>query len=137
VKFEVRVRMPHRYVEVVVEGDFDEVQKAMDFIDKFTERFEHPEKIMEVLDIPKVRYRGTLSETILALLNSSWGVTPRTFREISEALTLNGIKVTKGTLQGVLSHLARKGKLTRFKNESGRYVYALTGGGTHEQGKRV
>jgi len=128
-RFEVRVRLPHRYVEIGIEGDFEEVLKAIDYVSLFTgeEYFKSP-TLQQLAETPIIRFLGTWTNTILELLRK-WDGTPKTFAEIREALTLNGLHIPRPTLQGVLSHLVSQGKLERWKDPSiNRYVYTIKRG---------
>lgn len=73
---------------------------------------------------PMITPSKTYSEAIIKLLSTSWGRTPRTLREIREALEANAMHCPKTTLSGVLIWLVKKGKVKRYKTKKG-YVYYL------------
>ena len=64
-------------------------------------------------------------EAIVSILSTEWGrKTPRTLKEILEALKLNALHYPKGTVSGRLADMTRKGILRRVKTERG-YGYIL------------
>ncbi|MCW3982032.1 MAG: hypothetical protein NWE81_02825 [Candidatus Bathyarchaeota archaeon] len=74
---------------------------------------------------PSIKKAKNCSQAVLKLLDSEWGAwRPRTISEIEEALRANTIHYPTTTLSGVLSWLAKKGKVRRWKTDAG-YVYIL------------
>jgi hypothetical protein len=74
---------------------------------------------------PSIKKAKNCSQAVLKLLDSEWGAwRPRTISEIDEALKTNTIHYPTSTLSGVLSWLAKKGRVRRWKTDAG-YVYIL------------
>jgi hypothetical protein len=65
------------------------------------------------------------SDAITKLLSTEWGRKPRVWQEINDALTINAIYYSKGSITGTLTNLTKKGKLRRIKTEKG-YGYILS-----------
>ncbi len=74
---------------------------------------------------PSIKKAKNCSQAVLKLLDTEWGAwRPRTISEIDEALKANTIHYPTTTLSGVLSWLAKKGNVRRWKTDAG-YVYIL------------
>jgi hypothetical protein len=71
---------------------------------------------------------GTLgcSDAMQALLATEWGDTPRTEKELDEAMQFNGLHYTHGAISSTLVSLFRdKGLLRRPMKKNGAYAYVL------------
>jgi len=79
--------------------------------------------------IPSIPPAKKCSRAVLNLLETDWGRwRPRTLPEITEALKVNAVHYPSTTLSGVLTWLVKKGKVRRWKTDSG-YVYILAEAG--------
>jgi len=117
--------------EVEISGVKDEV---MEFLGEFEEILKalSPRRRESLTQnagggYPIITPSKTYSEAIIKLLSTSWGRTPRTLREIREALEANAMHCPKTTLSGVLIWLVKKGRVKRYKTKRG-YVYYLPSG---------
>tara|TARA_B100001971_G_scaffold200736_1_gene212660 strand:- start:2205 stop:2741 length:537 start_codon:yes stop_codon:yes gene_type:complete len=68
----------------------------------------------------------SLSEIITKLFMNIWGRKPRKLGEIREALHSYGQVYPKQSVAVALLRLAQSGRLRRFKDESGEYVYTAS-----------
>jgi len=76
-------------------------------------------------EYPKIPQKLSCSKAILQLLESEWGKwRPRTQAELKEALEANSIHYPPSTLSSVLRWLVKRGKVRRWKTDTG-YVYIL------------
>jgi len=74
---------------------------------------------------PKIVTTEDCNEAILNILATDWGKwRPRTIRELKEALKANKMQYPGRTLAGVLLGLTNKGKIRRWKTDTG-CVYIL------------
>ncbi len=74
---------------------------------------------------PVIKKAKNCSQAVLKLLKTEWGAwRPRTMSELTKALKANAIHFPSTTLSGVLTWLAKKGKVRRWKTDAG-YVYIL------------
>jgi DNA-binding Lrp family transcriptional regulator len=77
------------------------------------------------LEIPHIVEGRSCRETIKNLLSKPWGRTPKTAKEIKEALEMNAIHYSDNTLLPALTFLTKKGVLRRLpKGEI--YAYVLS-----------
>jgi predicted transcriptional regulator len=56
-------------------------------------------------------------------MNSPWGKKPRKLDEIRRMLEMLGFPLTRSTAAVTLLRLTKAGKIRRFKDESGEYLY--------------
>lgn len=85
------------------------------------------EKLTEPSDdgsFPAVPKSKRLTDSILHLLETEWGKTPREWKEINEALKRNALHYSKGSITGTLTLLTQSGKVRRVK-EGHSYRYVL------------
>jgi hypothetical protein len=131
--FSFRVKIGQREIEI--SGSREEVMKAIEELPQLMETvskaFESTKTAKEteqptVSAYPSVSASGC-SEAVLQLLASDWGKQPRSLPELGEALKANSVYYPSTTVSGVLSWLARKNKIKRWKTDKG-YVYVLAGG---------
>lgn len=69
-------------------------------------------KISEIPEKPKA---SSLTDYIIKLIYSDWGIPGRKSTEIIEVAKSHGITMTTSTLSGILHGLAKAGKLRRVK----------------------
>ena len=113
---EILDRLP-RIIGSLTEAFNLTMKEAKSIIEEATEAEEYP-----TLTIPP---SANCPEAIISILSTDWGrKTPRTLKEILEALKLNALHYPKGTVSGRLADMTRKGILRRVKTERG-YGYIL------------
>jgi hypothetical protein len=79
-----------------------------------------------ILNLPQIAPAGSVAKSLFALLGTEWGRSNlRGAGELNEALIVNAIHVSRGTLTGTLTQLVQKGKLRRIRKPDGAYGYAL------------
>jgi len=69
----------------------------------------------EVPVIPSERKRS-LRDSIVLLLSSEWGQSPRMFSEIYEALKVNALYRSKGSVGGTLTQLVNQNRIRRMRD---------------------
>ena len=83
---------------------------------------EKEETEISTSDIPVIKASRSTADNILALFSTSWGRKPRTLDEVSKALEVNGVPITKESISVYLLNLIRRGVLRRLSKE-GKYAY--------------
>jgi len=139
-QFTLRVRIGDQEVELG--GTREEVMAALEDLEKIINKVSNAfgsdsravEKIMADKPSSKAVYplisqTPKCSEAVLNLLRTDWGKEPRTLSELKEGMGANAIHFPSSTLSGTLNWLVKKGKLRRWKGESGKYQYTLVNGG--------
>lgn len=137
-QFTLRVRIGDQEVEFG--GTREEVMAALEdleeIISKVSKAFRNESrsgamgKLMDIEHPSKSRYptipqTKKCSEAVLNLLRTDWGKTPRKLSELREGMEANAIRFPSSTISGSLNWLVKKGRLRRWKGESGRYLYTL------------
>lgn len=140
-QFILRVRIGDQEVEFG--GTREEVMAALEdleeIISKVSKAFRNESRsraMGKLMDIelpsksgyPTIPQTKKCSEAVLNLLRTEWGKTPRKLSELREGMEANAIRFPSSTLSGTLNWLVKKGRLRRWKGESGRYLYTLTEG---------
>lgn len=69
---------------------------------------------------------ASLPVNLIKMFQTEWGKKPRKLSEVKEALDSFGLVYPKQTVAVTLLRLAKEGKIRRFKNEEGEYVYIAT-----------
>ena len=64
-----------------------------------------------------------LRHSIIHILDTPWGRTPKSLSDIIEVLKTNAIYRSKGSIAGSLTQLVQKGDLRRIKGEDGDWKY--------------
>ena len=138
--FTIRIRIGNQEVEI--RGNREEALKALDdlpaIVEKVVKAFEgvspatHPTPVVSAarikeptdeLGYPSISSKSS-GEAISELLSSEWGKKPRALSEISKALEANALYFPASTLGKSLQRLVNRGKLRRWKTETG-YVYVV------------
>jgi hypothetical protein len=70
-----------------------------------------------------VERTDSLTDVLVKIFRSLWGRQPRRLNEVRDVLQSFGIAYPKQSVAVALLRSAQSGKLRRFKNESGEYVY--------------
>ncbi len=143
-RFSLRVQIGE--CEIELSGNREEVMTTLNdlpsIVEKISRSFNLSEKgvprisPMETRDdkasvaetpeaIPTIPRPAGPSDAITKLLSTEWGRKPRVWQEINDALTINAIYYSKGSITGTLTNLTKKGKLRRIKTEKG-YGYILS-----------
>jgi hypothetical protein len=135
-QFTLRVRI--RDQEVELGGTREEVMAALEdleeIISKVSNAFRSDPRAIEEMTTdesspkavyPTISQTQKCSEAALSLLRTDWGKEPRTLSELKEGMEANAIRFPSSTLSGTLNWLVKKGKLRRWRGESGRYQYTL------------
>ncbi len=97
-------------------------QGKVAIVEKEEEQSKQAENIIQIPDI-QPDPNSSLPANILKLFVSEWGKKPRRLSEVKEVLDSFGLVYPKQTVAVSLLRLAKEGKIRRFKNERGEYVY--------------
>ncbi len=97
-------------------------QGKVTIIEKEEAQSKQAENIIQLPDI-QPDPNSSLPANILKLFVSEWGKKPRRLSEVKEVLDSFGLVYPKQTVAVSLLRLAKEGKIRRFKNERGEYVY--------------
>ena len=123
----IKLRIKNVAYEIEIEALKDDLSVAMESINKlkdllstFEKRQEVPTSRTEALgetkeDIPQIAQTSKLTDAIQELLQTNWGKTPRTLKEIDEALKINALHYEITTIAPSLLKLTKKGILRRIK----------------------
>ncbi len=68
----------------------------------------------------------SLTETLTKLFQEPWGSQPRRLQTVREAIAVYGLRYPKQSVAVSLLRMAKSGKLRRFKNNSGEYIYTAS-----------
>ncbi|MGC9145304.1 MAG: hypothetical protein ACP5GS_04220 [Nitrososphaeria archaeon] len=98
------------------------LQSKITVVEKEDEQTKRAENIIQLPDI-QPDPNSSLPANILKLFISEWGKKPRRLSEVKEVLDSFGLVYPKQTVAVSLLRLAKEGKIRRFKNERGEYVY--------------
>jgi hypothetical protein len=98
------------------------LQSKVTVVEKEEEQAKQAENIIQLPDI-QPDPNSSLPANILKLFISEWGKKPRRLSEVKEVLDSFGLVYPKQTVAVSLLRLAKGGKIRRFKNERGEYVY--------------
>jgi len=79
--------------------------------------------IAKILPEIKVEKNDSLPNVIIKFFQDSWGRQPHKLNDIKDALESYGLIYPKQSVAVALLRLAKDGKLRRFKDESGEYIY--------------
>ena len=80
--------------------------------------------VVEV-ELPSIRAPSGVTDAILKLLSTDWGRTPRTLKELIEAMEANAVYYSVGSISGTLTRLTKEGTVRRLKKDL-EYAYVLT-----------
>jgi predicted transcriptional regulator len=147
----MRLRVKVGYSEVELEGTMDEIVSAIDLIPSIVNvtkeakamvaqhqssipvneeiQIEKGEAKLTVqepdLQLPSIQIskEDSIGDIIVKIVNSSWGKKPRKLDEIRKVLETFGFPLTRSTAAVTLLRLTKGGKIRRFKDESGEYLY--------------
>jgi hypothetical protein len=153
----LKVRLKIGDVEVEIQGTQKEVAEAFNNIDSYTEKFRKTfspstsqatrprpisdeEFLQPTEEVPRIVNPKSKAEAVKQLLVSGWAHSPRTIKEIVDALQISGIFVQSTDISGILTNLVRKGEASRVKTNRGwgYYVaFAKVGRGVRVMGPTV
>jgi hypothetical protein len=116
--------------ELSLEGTIEELPELIKTLDSLEIGLKTDEQVHEIVPLepmaneetPSLAGSSSASEAVLKLFNTNWGVKPKTIRQIKTVLDTNALFYPVTTLSGILTDLARHGKLRRWKTPEG-YVY--------------
>ncbi len=157
VSLSLKVRLKIGDVEVEIQGTQKEVAEAFNNIDSYTEKFRKTfspatsptgkprplsdeEFLQPTEEVPRIAKPKSKAEAVKQLLISGWAHSPRTIKEIVDALQVSGIFVQSTDISGTLTNLVRSGEVSRVKTERGwgYYVaFAKVGRGVRVMGPTV
>ncbi len=138
-----RIRMKIEENEIEIVGQKDDMQRLFELAlsawkETITE-LRGPQKSQEVqlatgsslsenIQLPPITPdpNASLPTNLIRMFQSEWGKKPRRLSEVKEALDSFGLVYPKQTVAVTLLRLAKEGKIRRFKNEEGEYVYIAT-----------
>jgi len=153
----LKVRLKIGDVEVEIQGTQKEVAEAFNNIDSYTEKFRKTfspsislagkprpmsdeEFLQPTEEAPRIVNPKSKAEAVKQLLVSGWAHSPRTIKEIVDALQVSGIFVQSTDISGTLTNLVRTGEVSRVKTDRGwgYYVaFAKVGRGVRVLGPTV
>ncbi|MEM3404019.1 MAG: hypothetical protein QXJ17_05770 [Nitrososphaeria archaeon] len=146
----MRLRVKFGHAEVEFEGTLDEMVSAIDLIPKIIDiekeinglrgeelkvenkglgSVEPITKPVEQVDVfpPTIQIskEDSIADIIIKVINSPWGKVPRRLEEVKKALEVFGFTLPRSTVAVTLLRLTKSGKIRRFKDSSGEFVYSL------------
>jgi len=77
------------------------------------------------VELPSIKAPSGVTDAILKLLSTDWGRTPRTLKELLEAMEANAVYYSVGSISGTLTRLTKEGTVRRLKKDL-EYAYVLT-----------
>jgi hypothetical protein len=147
----VKIRIKVGFNEAEIEGSLTSIKEALVLIPQLAERIAFQTKSPvknpnaspifgapnnESLDDSTIQQlqgleivlekSDSLADVISKIFRTQWGRQARRLSEIREALRAYGMAYPKQSVAVALLRLAQSGKLRRFKNESGEYVYTTS-----------
>ncbi len=134
VSLSLRVKLKRGDVEIEIQGTQKEVGDAFNHIDEYTEKFlktfspairpMSDEEILEPTEeVPRIANAKSNADAVKQLLVSGWAHSPRTLKEIVDALRISGLFVQSTDISGILTNLVRKGEVSRTKTDQGYGYY--------------
>jgi hypothetical protein len=134
VSLSLRVKLRRGDVEIEIQGTQKEVADAFGHIDEYADKFVKTfspapqpmsdEQALEPTDdVPRVVNAKSNANAVKQLLVSGWAHSPRTLKEIVDALRVSGLYVQSTDISGILTNLVRKGEVSRTKTEQGYGYY--------------
>lgn len=90
-----------------------------------SESVDEKAKTEATVELPEVQLdpNASLPVNIIKIFQSEWGKKPRRLSEVKDVLDSYGLVYPKQTVAVTLLRLAKEGKIRRFKDERGEYVY--------------
>ncbi len=86
----------------------------------------HEQANSETMPTISLEKSDSLSEIIAKIFSESWGRKPRKLNHVREVLESYGLIYPKQSVAVTLLRLAQSGKLRRFKDDSGEFVYTAS-----------
>ncbi|MBM3897199.1 MAG: hypothetical protein FJ358_01540 [Thaumarchaeota archaeon] len=138
----IRLRIPSAEIEIEapIEQLRDVIALLPDLLAQLPERAQVPKmQTKEQIEQPKTQKgdqevmpaitlekSDSLSEIIAKIFKESWGRKPRKLNQVREVLESYGLIYPKQSVAVTLLRLAQSGKLRRFKDEGGEFVYTAS-----------
>jgi hypothetical protein len=147
----MRLRVKVGYSEVEFEGTLDEIVSSIELIPRVVDATREagstaatskspmpssdgPQIVQD--DVKSLRQESdirlppiqilkedSIGDIVVKIVNSSWGKKPRKLDEIRKVLETLGFPLTRSTAAVTLLRLTKGGKIRRFKDEAGEYLY--------------
>jgi len=125
----IRVKIRRGGTEIEIEAASAEIRESLDILDQLIAKFprageEEPIEVPPTTTLPMSAsgvespppvVASKLPDALMQLLGSDWGRTPRTLREISEALELSAKHYRLQAVSTALARLTKAGQLRRLK----------------------
>jgi len=138
-RFTVRIKLGE--CEVEVSGSRGEVINTLDdiseIVSKVSKAFSEapiPSRIVGAraparvpaikAELPSIKAPSGVTDAIMKLLSTDWGRTPRTLKELMEAMKANAVYYSIGSVSGTLTRLTKEGVVRRLKRDQ-EYSYVL------------
>lgn len=126
-RIRVKIRIGQREIEI--EASSGDLDSSLSLLDKVLSKLGPPEREVRLEAIPSAAVplsasgvespppltESKLPDALMQLLGSAWGSSPRTLREIAEALELNAKHYALPTIATALVRLTRSGRVRRLK----------------------
>jgi len=125
----VRVKVHSAGREIEVEAITEDVEAALNLVDQLLVKLEPAPEVGRPEAVPSTAVpfsasgaelappvtESKLPDALMQLLGSDWGRTPRTLREISEALKLSAKHYALPVVSTALARLTKAGQVRRLK----------------------
>ncbi len=85
-----------------------------------------PQGDQETMPTITLEKSDSLSEIVIKMFREVWGRKPRKLNQVREVLESYGLIYPKQSVAVTLLRLAQSGKLRRFKDEGGEFVYTAS-----------
>lgn len=146
----MRLRVKFGHAEIEFEGTLDEMLSAIDLIPRIVDiekeiktaegeelaiegkamgsagRVEKPTEQAGVFPpTVQISKEDSIADIVMKIINSPWGKVPRRLDEVKKALEAFGFPLPRSTVAVTLLRLTKSGKLRRFKDDAGEFVYSL------------
>ena len=111
---ELLAQLPEKITSSVMQGAKEQIGQP---------KAEGDQETMPTITLEKSH---SLSEIIANLFRDAWGRKPRKLNQVREVLGSYGLIYPKQSVAVTLLRLAQSGKLRRFKDEGGEFVYTAS-----------
>ncbi|MEM3267682.1 MAG: hypothetical protein QXR69_03220 [Conexivisphaerales archaeon] len=131
----VRIRIKIGQNEAEIEAPREQMRELIDLLPEFVKSVSNIQQREDVSismpranELPEIRVEKgeSLPSIIVKLFYSSWGRQPRKLLDVKEALESFGLIYPKQSVAVSLLRLAKEGKLRRFKQADGEFVYTAS-----------
>ncbi len=120
----IKIRVKVGSNEIEVESPIELMQDSIEFIPKVMKMMkDSKDSNLPAITIDK---NDSLSDIILKIFKEDWGRDTRRLSDVISILESYGLSYPKQSVAVTLMRLAQSGRLRRFKNEDGEYVYTAS-----------